>query len=552
MARFWLTSYEPRWLTNDVLAGVTLAAYAIPVGLAYATLAGLPPEAGIYGYLLGGIGYALLGTSRRLAIGPTSSISLMVGATIAPLAGGDSSRYVAIASMVALLVAAMAFVAALLRLANLSRYISDSILLGFKAGAGLSIALTQLPNALGVPGGGDSFFSRLAAIARELGDLNPLVTAVSAGALALLVLGERYLPRRPIALGVVVLSIAVTAWLGLGEHGLPTVGTIPAGLPQLGLPQLGHGEVNSLLGLAGACLLLGYIESLSAARALASGTNEEVSAERELVALGGANLVAAFGQGFPVAGGLSQSSVNAEAGARSQASLLVASLVLALALEFLTDSLRNLPRAVLAAIVFFAVIGLVDVPAILRLRKMTRTEFRVAMVALVGVLLLGILRGVLLAVVASILLLLRRLSRPHVAFLGRIPGMQRYSDLARHADNECIPGVLAVRVEASILYFNEEHVREEVLERVNAEQPAVKLVVWDLSTSPYVDLAGARMFERLATELGARGIELRIADAHASVRDLFRAEGLEAAVGRLSRRVSVEDLIEQFQKQGSV
>ncbi|HXZ84875.1 MAG TPA: SulP family inorganic anion transporter, partial [Myxococcota bacterium] len=549
-ARSWLAGYPLRWLPSDALAGVTLAAYAVPVGLAYASLAGLPPQAGVYGFMLGGIGYALLGTSRQLAIGPTSAISLLVGVSIAPLAQGDPARYAGIAALVALLVAGLALAAFALRLANLTHFISESILMGFKAGAGISIALTQLPDALGVPGGGEGVGSRLAALGRELGQADPAVVALSLGALALLIAGERFLPRRPVSLAVVVLGVALTAALGLHEHGVPTVGAIPAGLPALRLPELRLEDVNALLPLAVACLLLGYIESLSAARALAAPSGEEVDAQRELLALGGANLAAALGQGFPVAGGLSQSVVNEEAGARSPVSLLVAAGVLGLALVFLTDSLRDLPRAVLAAIVLVSVLGLVDVRGILRLRRASRIEFNVAMTALAGVLVLGILRGVLLAVLASILLLLHRLARPHVAFLGRIPGTLRYSDLARHPDNERIPGVLAVRVEASLLYFNVDHVLREVTARIASQEPPVKLVVWDLSTSPYVDLAGARMFARLSSELAARNSELRLADAHAEVRDLLREEGLEAAVGHISRRTSVEDLIEAFQKTG--
>ncbi|HXX47024.1 MAG TPA: SulP family inorganic anion transporter [Myxococcota bacterium] len=547
-ARFWLAGYEPRWLASDALAGVTLAAYAVPVGLAYSALAALPPQAGVYGFMLGGIGYALLGSSRQLAIGPTSAISLLVGVSIAPLAGGDALRGAGMAALVALLVAALAVGASLLRLANLTHFISDSILMGFKAGAGVSIALTQLPDALGVPAGSGSSAARVVALAGELGQAKPLVVALSLGALALLLAGDRWLPHRPVSLGVVALAIALTAALGLRAQGVPTVGAIPSGLPAITLPALGLEDVDELLPLAAACLLLGYIESLSAARALAGPSGAEVDPQRELLALGGANLAAALGQSFPVAGGLSQSVVNEAAGARTPVSLLVASAVLALALVFLSDSLRDLPRAVLASIVLVSVLGLVDVRGIVQLRRASPVEFEVALTALAGVLVFGILRGVLLAMVASILLLLHRLARPHVAFLGRIPGTQRYSDLARHPDNEQIPGVLAVRVEASILYFNVDSVRHEVTARIESQQPAVKLVVFDLSTSPYVDLAGARMLARLSSLLGARGVELHLADAHAEVRDLLREEGLEAAVGHISRRTSVEDLIEAFQK----
>ncbi|MDX2168016.1 MAG: SulP family inorganic anion transporter [Deltaproteobacteria bacterium] len=543
----WLTAYQAGWLAADCVAGVTLAAYAVPVALAYATLAGLPPQVGVYGYLLGGIGYALLGSSRQLAIGPTSAISLLVGASIAPIAAGDPLRFAQVASLVALLVAALAAIGFALRLSTLINFISDTILVGFKAGAGLSIAMTQLPNALGVAGGGDHFFARLATLAGQLGDANPAVVAVSLIALLLLLAGDRWLPGRPVALAVVVLSIVATAWLGLPAHGVATVGTIPAGLPSLGLPGIRLRDVDGVLPLAGACLLLGYIESVSAARALARKQGYDVDVRRELLALGGANLAVALGHGYPVAGGLSQSVVNEKAGARSPAALLVASLMLGLALVFLTDALRTLPKAVLAAIVLVAVTGLIDLREIARLRRASRLEFRVAITALIGVLLLGILKGVLLAVVASILLLLQRAAAPHVAVLGRIPGTRRFSDRQRNPDNQAVDGVLMVRVEASLMYFNVDNVLREILARARGQQPPVRLVIVDLSTSPYVDLAGARMLNRLAADLAAQGVGLRLAEAHAAVRDVLRAEGLEAAAGPISRRTTVADLVDAFQ-----
>lgn len=537
----WLAGYRPAWVVADGVAGVTLAAYAVPQALAYATLAGLPAVVGIYGYMLGGLGYALLGSSRHLAVGPTSAISLLVGVTVAPMAAGDPARFAQIAALVALLVAVLAAIAWLLRLSTLTSFVSDTILVGFKAGAGISIAATQLPAALGIPGGGDHFFERLAAVAHQLAEANPLAVGVTTTALALLILGERALPGRPIALAVVVLSIVASTTLGLVDHGLATVGAIASGLPAIVPPGIRARDVDGVMPLAAACLLLGYVESVSAARALAAKHGYEVDTRQELLGLGGANLLAAFGQAYPVAGGLSQSAVNEKAGARSPLALVLASATLAVCLLFLTGLLQNLPKAVLAAIVFVAVAGLIDVRELAHLRRVSRLEFRVALVALVGVLLLGVLRGVLLAAIASILLLLHRTAFPHVAVLGRIPGTTRFSDVARHADNERIPGVLVFRVESAVLYFNAEHVLREILARVDVEP--VRLVVGDLSTSPYVDLAGARMLTRLAAELGTRGAMLRLAEAHASVRDLLRAEGLVDAVGPITRHASVAETI---------
>lgn len=545
----WLPSYQVRWLTSDVVAGVTLAAYAVPVALAYATLAGLPPQIGVYGYLLGGLGYALLGSSRHLAIGPTSAISLLVGASVATMAGGDPVFYAQIATLTGFMVALLCLLAWIFNLSTLTNFISETILLGFKAGAALSIAATQLPGLLGVPGGGAHFFERIYNVSFQLGSANMAVMAVGFSALLLLAFGERFLPGRPIALLVVVLSIVVAWAFDLSRFGVVTVGQLPAGLPSLGLPMLHPREIDGVLPLAAACLLLSYIESISAARAFAAKYDYPLDVRQELLGLGGANLAAALGHGYPVAGGLSQSAVNEKAGAKTPLALLFASATLALSLLFLTGLLRDLPKAVLAAIVLMAVTGLINIRELRRVWRVSRLEFQVAMAALVGVLLLGILKGVLLAAVASILLLLRRTANPHVAFLGRIPGTRRYSDLQRHPDNERIPGVVAFRTEAALLYFNVDNVLRDVLARVRQEGPDVRLVVCDLSTSPYVDLAGASMLRKLQTELLQRGIRLGIAEAHAPVRDLLRAEGLDEKIGPINRFTSIADLIENFQQQ---
>jgi high affinity sulfate transporter 1 len=538
----WFWRYQAEWLTADIVAGATLAAYAIPVSLAYATLAGLPPHFGIYCYLLGGVAYALFGSSRQLAIGPTSAISMLVGSTIAGMAEGDSERWAGIAALTALVVAVLCVLAWLLRLSGLISFISETILIGFKAGAALTIGLTQLPKLFGVPGGGEHFFERLWILAKQLPETNWVVLGFGLAAIALLFTGDKLLPGRPVALGVVVLSIIVMSVTSLAERGVKVVGELPAGLPALKLPSLQLRDVDGVIPLAAACFLLAYIEGISAARTLAAKNCYEVDPRQELLALGAANVAVAFGQGFPVAGGLSQSVVNDKAGARSPLALVIASISLGICLLFLTDLLKNLPNVVLAAVVLVAVRGLIDLSALRRLREISRFEFSISMVALVGVLLLGILKGVLLAAIASLLMLIAAAARPHVAFLGRIPGTQRFSDIERHPDNEVVPGAVIFRVESSLLYFNTDHVRQLVWQKVESV-PALRLVVCDLSNAPYVDVAGARMLSGLQKDLVARGVRLRLAEAHAQVRDLLRAEGLEERVGYFGRHLSVDQVI---------
>jgi high affinity sulfate transporter 1 len=539
----WLPQYQRAWLPFDVVAGITLAAYAVPVSLAYAGLAGLQPQTGLYCYLVAGLGYAVFGSSRHLAIGPTSAISLLLGVTLAGLAAGDPARQAELASLTALIVAIVFALAWLLRLSALVSFISESILTGFKAGAALVIASTQLPKLLGVKGGGDDFFERLWLLVQQAPGTSPLTLAIGLGATLALLLGEKFLPRRPIALGVVLLAIGL-AWLGqVDQHGVKVVGQLPAGLPRFQFPGAGLGavrieELRQLTRLAFACFLLAYIESVSAARTFGLKHHYSVDPRQEFLGLGAANLLVGLCQGFPVAGGLSQSAVNEKGGARTPLSLAVASVVIALLLLFFTGLFQSLPDAVLAAIVLVAVRGLIDLKELRYLWHASRIDFCAAAVALGGVLLMGILDGVIIAVLASLVMVLARVARPHVAFLGRIPGTDRFSDAARHPENEAIPGVLAFRVEASLVYFNVDHVLNTVLQRARSE-PGLRRVVYDFSNTPYMDVAGARMVRRLHDELADDKIELRLAGAHSTIRDRLRFEKLQDYVGPINRHVSM-------------
>ncbi|MDD2582388.1 MAG: SulP family inorganic anion transporter [Desulfuromonadaceae bacterium] len=544
----WLPRYQVAWLWPDLIAGVTLAAYAIPVAMAYATLAGLSPQTGLYCYIFSGIAYALFASSRHLSIGPTAAISVMVASVAGKMAAGDLSTYAAIAAMTAGMVGGFYILAWILRLSSFVNFISESILLGFKAGAALSIASMQFPKLFGVAGGGDNFFERLLVTVQQLGSVHGTVIALGVISLALLVCGECMFPGRPVALGVVIIATGVVSAFGLGDQGVRVVGYIPSGLPDIGLPSLQTGHIEGLVELAFACFLLSYIESIAAARAFASKHHYTVDPRQELLGLGAANLVAALGHGYPVAGGLSQSAVNEKAGARTPLSLIFASIALVMVLFFLAGMLRNLPDSVLAAVILVAVSGFVKFDDFKRLWRISRLEFNVALVAFIGVLLLGILKGVTISAIASILFLLRMMAKPHVAVLGRIPGSMRFSDAERHASNERFPGLFLFRIEAPLLYFNADTVSSTVLNAIHKEGTAVRLAVCDLSTSPYIDAAGAMMLEHLEDELKQEGITFKVAEAHAEVREILRATGISKSLGGVSRHTALADIVEDFER----
>ena len=540
----WLPQYQRSWLRPDMVAGLTLAAYAVPVSVAYASLAGLPPQAGLYCYLVGGIAYAAFGTSRQLAIGPTSAISILDRVSLGTLAAGDTLRQSHLAAAVAVLAGVIGIIAWALRLGNIVNFVSETVLSGFKIGAGLVIASTQLPKLFGFSSGGSNFFTRIIEVFRHLGDTNLATLGVGLGALALLVLGERLLPRRPIALFVVALSIVVMSYSSLAGQGVKTVGAIPQGFPHLGWPVVAWGEVDDLLAVALACFLLSYVESISVARTFSLKHGYAISADQELLALGVADLAAGVGQGYPLAGGMSQSAVNEKGGAQTPMALVVASAGVGVVLLFLTGLMNNLPEPVLAAVVLIAVGGLIRPRELWHLYRVSRMEFRVAMVATVGVLAFGILKGVLLAAIFSILLLLKRASRPRIAVLGRLPATGGFADSARYPESEAIPHVLVLRVEAGLFYFNAQNVKNEVLERMR-RQGAVELVVIDLSTSANIDLAGVRMLSELDEQVAQAGASLVLAEVHGDVRDLLHAEGLETRISGIAQRLSIAALIEQ-------
>lgn len=531
----WLPNYEARWLGHDAIAGLTLAAYAVPVAIAYATLAGLPPATGLYCYLAAGVAYCLVGPSRRLALGPTSAIAITLSQGLAPLVEEWPDRHLQLAVITAIVTAAIFGLAWALRFGHVVSFVSETILLGWKAGAALVIASTQLPSLLGTPAVGDDFFERVVQAALHLGSIHPWTACTALAGFLFLQTSERLLPARPNVFLLVVLGLLVSPLLDLASHGVATVGALTGGLPSLTAPFPKAGELQAVLPIALGCFLLGAVETISSSRALVKDRERPSDPQQELFALGVSNAAAALTGGFPIAGGMSQSAVNAKAGASTPVSLLVTSGAILALLVFAPNLLANLPKPFLGAIVLSAILGLINVKELKRLRHVNRAEFRVALVAFASVLLFGIMNGMLVACIASLLVLLGQAASPHVATLGRMPGTHRYTDRARHPDNELPRGVLVLRVEAGLYYFNVEMIEREILLRIDRYPTPVKAVVIDLSGSPTSDLAGIRMLGRLARQLKEHGIALHVAEVRGSIRDMLRAEGLDGLVEGVCR-----------------
>jgi high affinity sulfate transporter 1 len=542
----WLRRYDRSWLRGDVLAGITLAAYLLPAGLGDASLANLPPQAGLYACLFGGLVFWLFCSSRHTAITVTSAISLLVGASLGEIAVGDTTRFSALAAGTALLVALIAIIAWLVKAGSIVNFISESVMVGFKCAVALFLASTQLPKLFGIHGAHGNFWQNTGYFLQHLRETNPTSLTTGSAALAVLVLGKIFLKNKPVALFVVVGGIVASGLLGLDARGVKLLGEVPQGLPAIGLPAIHWTDVNELLPLAFACFLLGAVETAAIGRTFAAKHGGRLDANQEFLALAASNLAAGLGRGFPVSGGMSQSLVNEGGGARTPLSGAIAAGIMLVVVLFFTHLLRDLPQPVLAAVVLVAVAGLFKVSALEQLWRGDRPEFVVAMAAIIGVLGQGLLRGVMIGAIISLVLLIRRASRPHVALLGRIPGSRRFSDRERNPDNELIPGVLIFRPESGLVYFNMDHVHDTILDRVRAEAVPPKLVILDLSAAPLVDMHSAHMLGSLAEELTAAGRRVQAVEARSAVRERLRGEGVDVQLGGIDRFTSVADALEAF------
>jgi len=520
----------------DLLAGLTVWAVLVPESLAYATIAGVPPVVGLYAAVPALLLYAVVGTSRHLVVSPmsaTAALSIGVVATVS----SDPSTYVVLTAGLALATGLVAIAAGLLRLGFLASFISEPVLKGFIIGLALTIIIGQVPDLLGISKGSGNFFEKLGYILSHLDEVDPLTLTVGLVSLGLLLALRRFLPLVPGSLVVALAGIGITWLLHLDDHGLAIVGHIDAGLPEVGLPDV-SGHFADLLGGAVGVMLVGFAEGLGAAKTYAAKDGYDIEPNRELLGLGAANLGSGLASGMVVNGSLSKTAVNGSAGARSQVSGLTVAALALLTLLFLTGLFEKLPEATLAAIVIAAVIELVDIESLRRLWRVTsgrvvkvyqlsaRADFVAAFCALLGVLFLDTLPGLVIGIGASLILLIARTSRPHVAPLAPVDADpdSPWVDVERNPDFTPVPGVLVVRVEAPLMFANADDVRTRVRElasEVAASPDGLHLVVLDGRTSPSIDVTAAGMLVQLRTDLRRMGAELVMADNVGQVRDVL-------------------------------
>jgi high affinity sulfate transporter 1 len=548
-AFIWLRAYDRTWLRGDVLAGITLAAYLLPAALGDASLANLPPEAGLYACLFGGLVFWIFCGSRYTAASVTSAISLVIGSSLAEMTGGNTARFGALAAGTALLVSLIAFLAWLVKAGVMVHFISESVMTGFKCGVALFLASTQLPKLFGFHSAHGSFWENTGFFFKHLSETNSMSLIVGGIALAFLIVGKIFLKHKPVALFVVIGGIAAASAFSLERHGVKLIGAVPQGVPPFRLPAVYWQDLDQLLPLAFACFLLGAVETAAIGRMFVAKHGGRFDANQENLALAASNLAAGLGSGFPVSGGTSQSLVNEEGGAQTPLSTALAAVFILIVVLFFSHLLSALPQPVLAAVVLVAVGGLLKLSTLKHLWQSDRPEFVVAVTAFIGVLTFGLLLGVMIGAVISLVQLVRASSRPHVAVLGRIPGTRRFSDCERHHDNQLIPEVMIFRPESALVYFNVDNVCDAILNRVHAEATPPKLVVLDLSAAALVDMQSAYMLAGMAEELTAKHIRFQAIEARSSVRDRLRHEGVDSKLGGVNRFTTVADVIDYFQRE---
>jgi SulP family sulfate permease len=539
----WIPAYSTRRFGLDLIAGLSLAAFVIPESLAYASLAQLPPVTGLYCYLVAGIVYALFGTSGQLAVGPTSALAIVLASSVAAMGGDDPSRAVAFGSAVALMVGMICVAGRFVGLANAAYFISDPVLIGFKTGAALYIASTQLPKLFGLEGATGNFFSRVAHVAVSLPETHVPSLLFGLVAIALFMAFERVFPGRPTTLIVVIVAVAMMTVFGLSESGIKIVGDLPSGLPGISVPTINASDISALIPVALACFVLAYGETISVARSFAQKYDYEINPEQELIALGAANIATGMAHGFPVAGGMSQTAVNDMGGATSPVALIVTSGAIALTLLFFASFFHNLPEPVLGAIVLMAASHLVRFEELRRLLIESRAEFWTSMVACVGVLFFGLLNGLLLAAVGSLVMLIAQTSRPMVVVVGRERSTGHFVSRARNPDASDTPGALVVRSASTWLYFNAEHIRRQIVDMIDGTPAGIRTVVLDFSSVPAIDITAGTILRGLVRTLKDRGIRIELAELHDEVVETLKIIDAEHDLGPVVAHRTIEDCL---------
>ena len=527
----WGPAYDRRDLRADLAAGVTIGAMLVPQAMAYALLAGLPPEVGLYAATIPVLVYAVFGTSRQLAVGPVAIVSLLTASALAPIVEEGTAGYLAAAALLALMVGVVHIVVGFGRLGYVVNFLSHSVLVGFTAAAAIIIGLSQAKHLFGISiERQDHVYQTVVEVVRHLGDTNGPTLAVGAGALGALIALKRLAPRVPSALVVVVASIVAVEILDLESRGVRVVGEIPDSLPTFGLPELSGSLIGDLAVTALVITMVGFMESIAVAKVYARRHGYTVDPDQELIGLGAANVAAGLFGGYPVTGGFSRTAVNDTAGAKTPLASIVTAAIVVVTIAFLTPLLSSLPNAALGAIIIVAVIGLIDVAEMRHIARVKRSDLIGLGVAFGATLVLGIELGIAVAVVASMLVVFARMSMPHTAVLGHVEGTTSYRNVERFPEAATVDGVHLIRIDAALSFVNAANVRTRLLrcadELGGCGPGGPRALVLDASGINDIDATGVEMLDQVLGELAEQGVTVHVADVKGPVRDVLHRAGL--------------------------
>jgi sulfate permease, SulP family len=544
----WLPRSTQKTIRADVIAGIALAGLLVPEGMAYAGIAGVPPQMGLYAAMVGMFVYALFGTSRQLAVTSTSSSAAMLAALVAPIAVGDSARYVVFASGAAIAAGIIFLAGGLLKLGAVSEFISKPVLKGFVFGLALTIMVKQAHKLTGISSGQGDFFHLVWHVITSLKEANLWACAVGAITIAVMFLLSAYAPRVPSALVVLVFGVLSVSWFGLTQHDVEVVGTIQAGMPSLSLPRIGEDQLADVfVGAIGIVLVL-TAESLAAGRTFAAKHKYEIDPNQELCAMGAANITSGLFGGIIVGGGMSGTAANDSGGARTQLSTITSSIFVGLTLTYLLPLIRNLPEAVLGAIVVHAVAHLADIDTLKYYARLRSGSIWGALVALFGVLQMGILKGLIFAVALTLVGVMRKLSAPQDSVLGRLGNSGNFVDVDRHPEAEQAPHLLIFRPNGMLFFANANRVRNHLRELTKQSDRPLHAVLINLEASPEIDVTSLEMLEQLRSELEGSGVSLYFARVADRVRDLFDRSGFTERIGSHRIFPGVDSAVSAFLK----
>ncbi|WP_425423097.1 SulP family inorganic anion transporter [Robiginitalea biformata] len=543
----WLPGYKKAWLPGDLAAGLTVGILLIPQGMAYAMIAGLPPVFGLYAALVPQLVYALTGTSRQLAVGPVAMDSLLVASGLGALALTGIEEYIAMAVFLALFMGVLQLAFGLLRMGFLVNFLSRPVISGFTSAAAIIIGLSQLKHLLGVEIPGSNRIQQLVShAAAALPDTHLPTLGLGLTGIALIVGMKKWVPRMPGSLAGVVAGTLAVFLLGWDQAGVKIVGAVPAGLPEFGLPELDMERVSQLFPIALTLALIAYMEAISVGKAVEEkhGKNR-IDANQELRALGLSNILGSFFQSYPTTGGFSRTAVNDQNGAQTPLASVFSALVVGATLLFLTPLFHYLPNAILAAVIMVAVFGLIDLKYPRELWKNRKDEFILLLATFALTLGLGIVEGILLGVLFSLLLLVYRISKPHIAILGRIRGTDYFKNINRFSDDiEEFPEFLILRFDGQLFFGNKDYFRKELVKHTRQKGPDLKFVILNAEAISYIDSSAVYMLRALIRDLRRDGIRLLLAGAIGPTRDILFSSGLAEEIGRENQFVRTFEAFE--------